>query len=138
METNNIILIIFLITIISKAVGDGLRQRDILNPTVKLGIVYHLYWVLSYSWLVLLIINIPIYDFGRYIIAFVLLRFGIFDLFRNIANNKKWYFIGDTAAIDKLANKIFSFNFGPEIYLGIKLSVAILSMWLIQYYEDYF
>ena len=138
MNINNIILLIFVINILATAIGDGLRQRDITNPNFKLGMLYHMFWALSYVWLGLLVIDVPIGEAPRYLIAYVLLRFGLFDSFRNIANRKKAYYIGNTAGIDRLAGRIFAFNFGPEIYMVLKVIAAIVGCFLIQYYHNYF
>lgn len=138
MSNDNIILLIFVINILATAVGDGLRQRDIANPSIKLGILYHMFWALSYIWLALLVIDVPLGEAPRYLIAYMLLRFGLFDSFRNIANGKKAYYIGNTAGIDRIAGRIFSFNFGPEIYMFAKIVAATIGCFLIQYYHNYF
>lgn len=138
MSNANIILIIFILNIIATAIGDGLRQRDIANPSFKLGITYHIFWVLSYVWLGLLVVDIHPIEVPRYILAFMLIRFGIFDYIRNIANGKGIYYIGNTAGIDRIANKWFASGFGAGVYMFIKGVAIVAGMFLIQNYNNYF
>jgi len=132
MEQQNVILLIFVMSIIFNAIGHGLRQRDIESPSIEGGILYHISWAMSHVWLLLLLVKIDNNDLLLYILSFALLRFGLFDILRNAANGKRMLYIGDTAAIDKLANKVFGFNFGMELYLGLKVASLMLGMYLIQ------
>jgi len=56
----NVVILILLLNIIFNAVADGIRDRDLKNPTKIQGELYHMFWVLSLTTLSLFaVFNFP-------------------------------------------------------------------------------
>lgn len=137
METNNIILLIMLLSIIFNALGDGLRIRDYASPTKLRGILYHVFnlaaIVVIFS--LLIVLDTPVSGFYalKLFTAYVCLRFGIFDFIVNTAAGKHWLYLGDTAGIDKLLKRIFNTPTKLGILASLRSIIFIVGLAIVQY-----
>jgi hypothetical protein len=136
MENYNIILIIFVISIILNAVADGFRLKDIESPSKINGDWYHYFWAFTIlSLLSLLLVKIELSFFLKYIIAYALLRFGLFDFVLNYTARKNALYIGKTSSIDRLMRKIFNTPGRLSFMAFVRAVSFIAGMMLIQYFN---
>jgi hypothetical protein len=140
MTEQDLILLLFVTSVITNAVADGLRIRHISNPYSKIiGNLYHYFWAATIlALLCLLLVDIPKEQLLRHVVAYSLLRFGAFDYIVNIASGKHYMYLGTTSSVDRLLHSIFKTP-NSMVILGIIRSILfILGMFLVQYYNEYF
>jgi len=152
MNENNLILIIFLLSIVFNAVGDGLKMQALrrredfstkfLNinyrPKKLLETLYHLFWALSILiFLFLLTIDkqLPFLDTIYYVSFYAGLRFSIFDFILNNVAGKHWLYLGDSSLIDRILSKVFSSATSLMFLYGIRGAIFMLSLFAIQHPE---
>lgn len=137
METNNIILIVIILSVAFNAIGDGLRIRDYANPTKLKGILYHVFSLLSILVMVSLVLvldkRIYVLDFVLILTGYACIRFGIFDFILNIVAGKHFLYLGDTAGIDKLLKRIFNTPTKLGILASLRSIIFIVGLAIIQH-----
>ena len=136
MGQHNWILLIFLISIVLNGIADGFRIKDIKKPTSLVGELYHWFWGGTLlALLLLMLFKVPSFSLFRYLIAYSLLRFGIFDFVVNIISGKHYLHIGETSKFDKIMRKIFKTP-SSKVVMGLFKSISLITgMFLIQYFE---
>ena len=117
-------------------------MRHLSSDKPMLGYLYHTFWTLTIgSLLALLMIDFSdvvnsnqntFLIFGKYILAYCLLRFGIFDFIHNFFAGKHFLYLGDTSKMDKILKKIFKTPTSLMFLYGIKGLFIIAGMMLIQ------
>jgi len=133
MNQENYILTIFIITIIFKALGDGLHNFDYKQPKITRGYLYHSFWLAEpLAFLCLLFFEVPFNDFYIYIIGYILLRFGLFDFAYNIGAKKHFLYVGGTSLVDRMLNKLFKTANSKGILFVLRGFSIMAGMYLIQ------
>ena len=136
----NIILLIFVVSIVFNALADGIRMRDIKEPQPINGTMYHIFWVLTIISLMSLMF-LPVHSFAifsKYVLAYGLLRFGIFDFVHNKAAQKHYLYMGDTAPTDRWLSRIFGRPTAKGVLMIIRGLAIMSGAFLIQYFDKYF
>ena len=140
MKQENIILLIFVLSIIFNAIADGLRFRDLKNPNTLTGQLYHLFWGVTIATLLcLMTVHVrSSAEIFKYIIAYGFIRFGLFDFIHNATARKHLLYIGNTATFDIILNRYFGSATAKGVLMAIRVAFLITGMFLIQYFNEYF
>ena len=138
MGTNNIILIIMLLSITFNAIGDGLRIRDYEKHSKTQGILYHIFNAVAFGILFTLLFlpdkdSITRIDALWYLLSFACIRFGIFDFILNTVAGKHFLYLGDTAGIDKLLKRIFNTPTKLGILASLRSIIFIIGLVIVQH-----
>lgn len=137
MNINNLLLILFIISILLNAVADGLRYLDYIKHTTLKGIVYHTLQALAVGvFFILLLVPgdvISWFEAGMFVLGYIMLRFALFDFTINFITGKHPLYLGDTAWTDIILKKIFNTPTKLTILAGLRAVVGIGGMALIQY-----
>ena len=133
MTINNIILIMFIFSIICNAIGDALKFKSNANKKVSW---YHAFWALALVG-VLSIVFLPLdYNFiqaSLFIVAYAGLRFGLFDFIYNYVAGNNSLYLGSTAGLDRFLSKIFNTPNKLSVLPAIRVVILAASFALIQY-----
>jgi phosphoglycerol transferase MdoB-like AlkP superfamily enzyme len=132
------ILVLSLLLIIPEAIYEGLKNRGKHIPSEIIEFLLLTIIVLvAFAWTsgIPYPFDINPAPFWKLVAGYCILRFGIFDIFRNIAAGKPISYIGDTKAFDKLLAWIIEKG---KIHISLVwfarlISTAIALAWLLNY-----